>query len=84
MFASGVWNPSKDYCYCPSGFLESLVLMVVSFFFLIVFFIVSLAIFSSVPFVEGVAISNGVPPVGVQRATYVLNVVISSGLGEFL
>ena len=58
--------------------------MVVSFLFLIVFFIVSLAIFSSVPFVEGVAISDGVPPVGVQRATHVLNVVISSGLGKFL
>ena len=83
MFASGVWNPGKDYCYCPSGFLESLVIMVVSFF-LIVFFIVSLAIFSSVSFVEGVAISDGVLPVGVQRATHVLNVVISSGLGEFL
>ena len=57
--------------------------MVVSFF-LIVFFIVSLAIFSSVPFVEGVAISDGVPPIGVQRATHVLNVVISFGLGKFL
>ena len=57
--------------------------MVVSFF-LIVFFIVSLAIFSSVSFVEGVAISDGVLSIGVQGATYVLNVVISSGLGKFL
>ena len=78
MFASGVWNPSKDYCHYPSRFLESLVFMVVSFF-LIVFFIVSLAIFSSVSFVEGVAISNGVLSIGVQGATYVLNVIISSG-----
>jgi len=58
--------------------------MVVSLFFLIVFFIVSLAIFSSVSFVEGVAISDGVLSVGVQGATHVLNVVISSGLGKFL
>jgi hypothetical protein len=65
MFASGIWNPGKDYCHCPSGFLESLVFMVVIFFFLIVFFI-------------GVAISDGVLSIGVQGATYVLNVIISS------
>ena len=52
--------------------------MVVSFF-LIVFFIVFLAIFSSVSFVEGVAISDGVLSIGVQDAAHVLNVVISSG-----
>ena len=83
MFASGIWNPGKDHCHCSSGFLESLVFIVVSFF-LIVFFIVSPAIFSSVSFVEGVAISDGVLSIGVQGATYVLNVVISSRLGKFL
>ena len=84
MFASGIWGPDEDHCYHPPRFLESLVFMVVFIFFLIVFFCVSLTIFSYVSFIEGEAISDGVISFGVQRATHVLNVVISSGLGEFL
>ena len=61
--------------------MESLVFMVVFFFFLTVLFIVPLTIFPYVSFVEGVAISDGVLSIGVQGATYVLNVVISSGVG---
>ena len=82
MFTSGVWNPSKDYCYCPSGFLESLVIVVVFIFFLIVFFSVSLTIFSYVSIIEGVAISDGVISFGVQDAMHVFNVVILSGFGK--
>ena len=78
MFASGIWGPGEDHCYCPPGFLESLIFVVVFIFFLIVFFSVSLTIFSCVSFVEGVAISYGVFSIGVQGAMYVLNVVISS------
>ena len=53
--------------------------MVVLIFFLIVFFGVLLTIFSCVSIFEGVAISDGVLSIGVQGATYVLNVVISFG-----
>ena len=82
MFASGIWNPGEDHCYCPPGFLESLVFVVV-FFFLIVFFSVPLTIFSCVSIIEGVAISDGVISFGVQDAMQVFNVMIrSSGLGK--
>ena len=58
--------------------------MVVFIFFLIVFFSVYLIIFSCVSIVEGVAISDGVLPIRVQWATYVFDVVISSGFGKLL
>ena len=74
MFASRIWNPGKDHCYCPPGFLESLVFVVV-FFFLIVFFSVPLTIFSCVSIIEGVPISDGVISFGVQDAMHVFNVV---------
>ena len=82
MFASGIWNPDEDHCYCPPGFLESLVFVVVLIFFLIVFFGVLLTIFSCVSIFEGVAISDGVISFGVQDATHVFNVVIPSWLGK--
>ena len=82
MFASGVWNPRKDYCHCPSEFLESLVLMVVFFIFLTIFFSVPLAIFPCVSFFEGVVVSDGVFSIGVQDAMHVFNVVIPSRLGK--
>ena len=57
--------------------------MVVFIFFLTVFFSVSLTIFSYVPIIEGVAISDGVISFGVQDAMQVFNVMIrSSGLGK--
>ena len=60
MFASRTRDPGKDHYYCPLGFLESLIFMVVFIFFLIVFFVVPLIIFSRVSINEGVAISDGV------------------------
>ena len=53
--------------------------MVVFVFFLIVFFCVSLSIFSYVSFIEDVAISDGVICFRVQDALHILNVIISSG-----
>ena len=82
MFASGIWDPDEDNCYCPPGFLESLVFVVVFIFFLIVFFSVSLTIFSYVSIVEGVAISDGVISFRVQDAMHVFNVVIPFGFGK--
>ena len=82
MFASRIWSPDEDHCYCSPGFLESLVFVVVFIFFLIVFFCGSLTIFSYVSFIEGVAISNGVLSIRVQWAMHVFNVVMSSGLGK--
>ena len=79
MLASGIWGLDEDHCYHPPGFLESLVFVVVFFFFLTVFFIVPLTIFPCVSFVEGVAISDGVLSIGVQDAMHVFNVVIPSG-----
>ena len=81
MFASRIWGPGEDHCYCPPGFLESLVFVVV-FFFLIVFFSVPLTIFSRVTIFEGVALSNCMILVRVPDALHVFNVVISSGFGE--
>ena len=78
MFASEIWGPDEDYCYCSPRFLESLVFVVVFVFFLIVFFYVSLTIFSYVSFIEGVAISDGVICFRVQDALHIFNVVISS------
>ena len=80
MFSSGIWNPDKDYYYCPPRFLESLVFVVVFFFFLITVFGILLTIFSYVSIFEGVAISYGVISFGVQDATHVFNVVMPSGL----
>ena len=60
MLASRTRDPGKDHCYCLLGFLESLIFMVVFIFFLIVFFVVPLIIFSRVSINEGVAISDGV------------------------
>ena len=60
--------------------MESLVFMVISILFLIVFFSVPLIIFSCVSIFEGVAISDGVIFFGVQDATHIFNVVIPSGL----
>ena len=82
MFASGIWGPGEDHCYCPPRFFESFVFVVVFFFFLIAFFSILLTIFSCVSFIEGVAISNGVLSIRVQLATHIFNVVISSGLGK--
>ena len=84
MFASGIWGPGEDHCYRPPGFLESLVFVVVLIFFLIVFFGVFLTIFPCVSIIEGVAIFDGVPPIRVQWATYVFDVVISSGFEKLL
>ena len=56
--------------------------MVVFVFFLIVFFCVSLTIFSYVSFLEGVAISDGVICFRVQDALNIFNVVISSWFGK--
>ena len=84
MFASAIWGPGEDHCYHPPGFLESFVFVVVFIFFLIVFFGVFLTIFSCVSIIEGVAISDGVLPIRVQCATYVFDVVISSGFGKLL
>ena len=56
--------------------------MVVFIFFLIVFFCVSLTIFSYVSFIEGVAISDGVICFRVQDALHIFNVVISSRFGK--
>ena len=78
MFTSGIWGSSEDYCYCPPGFLESLVFI----FFLIVFFSVYLIIFSRVSLVECVAISSGVISFRVLDALHVFDVVISSGFGK--
>ena len=82
MFASGIWDPDEDHCYCPPRFLESLVFVVVFIFFLIVFFSVSLTIFSCVSIIEGVAISDGVISFRVPDAMHVFNVVIPSGFGK--
>ena len=82
MFASRIWGPGEDHCYCPPGFLESLVFVVVFIFFLIVFFSVYLIIFSCVSLVEGVAISGGVISFRMQNATHIFNVVILSGFGK--
>ena len=60
MLASRTRDPRKDHYYCLLGFLESLIFMVVFIFFLIVFFVVPLIIFSRVSINEGVAISDGV------------------------
>ena len=79
MLASGIWNPGKDYCHCPPGFLESFVFMVVFIFFLIVFFSVPLTIFSCVTIFEGVALSDGMIYLRVPDATHVFDVVITSG-----
>ena len=56
--------------------------MVVFIFLLIVLFGVLLTIFSCVSIIESVAVSDGVSPVRVQWATYVFNVIISSGFGK--
>ena len=56
--------------------------MVVFVFFLIVFFCVSLTIFSYVSIIEGEAISDGVISFRVQDALHILNVIISSGFGK--
>ena len=53
--------------------------MVVFIFFLIVFFVVPLIIFSRVSINEGVAISDGVISFRVLDAMHVFNVVIPSG-----
>ena len=82
MFASRIWGSGKDRCYRSPGFLESLVFMVVFVFFLIVFFYVSLTIFSYVSIIEGEAISDGVISFRVPDALYVFDVVISSGFGK--
>ena len=82
MFASGIWGPGKDQCYCPPRFLESLIFVVVFILFLIVFFSVSLTIFSCVSIIEGVAISDGVISFRVLDAMQVFNVVILSGFGK--
>ena len=82
MFASGIWGPGKDHCYCPLGILESFVFVVVFFFFLIIFFSVPLTIFLCVSIIEGVAISDGVISFRVQDAMHVFNVVIRSGFGK--
>ena len=79
MFASRIWGSGEYHNHRPSRFLESLVFVIVLIFFLIVFFSDLLTIFSWVSIIEGVAISNGVPPIRVQWATYVFDVVISSG-----
>ena len=84
MFSSGIWNPGKDYCYCPPWIFGIPCLHGCLLFFLTVFFSVLLTIFPCVSFIEGVAISDGVLSVGVQGATHVLDVVISFGLGKFL
>ena len=47
--------------------------------FLIVFFSVSLPIFSCVSIIEGVAISDGVISIGVPNVMHVFNVVVPSG-----
>ena len=83
MFASGIWDPSEDHCYCPPGLLESLVFVVVFIFFLIIFFSVYLIIFSCVSIIEVVAISDGVISFRVPDALHVFDVVISSGFGKF-
>ena len=82
MFASGIWGPGEDHCYCPPGFLESFVFVVVFIFFLIVFFSVSLTIFSYVLIIKGVAIFDGVISFRVQDAMHVFNVIIPSGFGK--
>ena len=82
MFASRIWSPGEDHCYCSPGFLESLIFVGVFIFFLIVFFSAPLTIFSCVSFIEGVAVSNGVLSIRVQWAMHVFNVVIPSGLGK--
>ena len=56
--------------------------MVVFIFFLIVFFSVSLTIFSYVLIIEGVAISDGVISFRVQDAMHVFNVVKLSRFGK--
>ena len=56
--------------------------MVVFIFFLIVFFSVSLTIFSYVSIIEGVAISDGVISFRVPDAMHVFNFVIPSGFGK--
>ena len=84
MFTSGIWSSSEDYCYYPPGFLESLSFVVVFIFFLIVFLSVYLIIFSRVSLVECVAISSGVISFRMQNATHIFNVVIPSGLENFL
>ena len=56
--------------------------MVVFIFFLIVFFCVSLTIFSYVSIIEGEAISDGVISFRVPDALHVFDVVISSGFGK--
>ena len=82
MFASGIWGPGEDHCYCPPGFLESLVFVVVFIFFLIVFFSVYLIIFSCVSIVEGVSIFDGVISFRVPNVMHVFNVIIPSGFGK--
>ena len=53
--------------------------MVVFIFFLIVFFCVSLAVFSYVSIIEGEAISDGVISFRVPDALHVFNVIIYFG-----
>ena len=50
--------------------------------FLIVFFSVSLTIFSYVSIIEGEAVSDGMISFRVPDALHVFNVVVSSGIGK--
>ena len=74
--------PAKITATVALDFLNPLSSWLSSSFFLIVFFSVTLTIFSYVSIIEGVAISDGVISFMVQDAMHVFNVVILSGFGK--
>ena len=75
MLAPRTRDSSEDHCYCPLGFLESFMPLIVVVLLLMVFFPISFIVFSRVSFDEKATISGRVTTSQVPYAGHVFKII---------
>ena len=75
MLAPRTRDSSEDHCYCPLGFLESFMPLIVVVLLLMVFFPISFIVFSRVSFDEEATISGRVTTSQVPYAGHVFKII---------
>jgi hypothetical protein len=84
MLAPRTRDSGEDHCYCPLGFLESFIPLIVIVLLLMVFFPISFIVFSHVSFDEEATISGHVTTTRVPYVGHVFKILKLPCFGKLL
>jgi hypothetical protein len=84
MLAPRIRDSSEDHYYCPLGFLESFIPLIIIVLFLMVFFLISFIVFSRISFDEEATISGCVTTTRVPYVGHVFEILELPWFGKLL